>query len=172
MSFRQPLTDNSCRATPARLFRRKKLLASWRWPLRVRRWRFSCRCRDVSPIALPRQRQQFRARQVARTAPYAASLSLHTRERIPLARREIHRALSRLACAIAFLLRSKGVSGVYRVDVAVEQKMQDEGEGHTSSIECVAQQSATYSGSNAVTHLFRLRATVKSGRSPVPQDNP
>jgi hypothetical protein len=35
--------------------------------------------------------------------------------------------------AIAFLPRSKGVSRVYRVDVAAEQKMEDEGEGHTSS---------------------------------------
>ena len=51
--------------------------------------------------------------------PKGASLSPHTRERIPLARREIHRVLSLLAGVITFLPRSKGVSGVYRVDVAV-----------------------------------------------------
>jgi hypothetical protein len=73
-----------------------------------------------------------RANTAAVKSVVRSTLSLHTRKGIPFARREIHRTFSRLAGAIAFLPRSKGVP-IYRVDVAVEHKMENEGESHISS---------------------------------------
>jgi hypothetical protein len=69
---------------------------------------------------------------------------------LPFAWSEIHRTLIRLAGAIAFLPRSKGVPGVYVVDMAVEHKMENEGESHISSDNALLSNvRRIYSGSNS-----------------------